>query len=214
MSFSFVPTTVGGLPPGWYRNSGAGGQSSIIYEDKSLGLKIVWENSYVYEYPGKDPLYWYTEVKYLNTGSQDLTINCVGRTEPSLAKEHMQGTANAGWVPAEETFCSRNPNFTASLKPGETHYGVPAVLEQKTTICCKLLCLLTSKQRVSPAYSRERTHVEGGEENLFYELNPTLSVGNIRTLLPRSAWTKPFVFLPITDYEPVAKLFSHLPATV
>jgi len=33
------------------------------------------------------------------------------------------------------------------------------------------------------------------EENPFYELNPTLSVGNIRTLLPRYAWTKPFVFL-------------------
>jgi DNA-directed RNA polymerase sigma subunit (sigma70/sigma32) len=46
--------------------------------------------------------------------------------------------------------------------------GVPAVLEQKTTICCKLLCLLTSKERVSPAYSRERTHVEGVEENPFY----------------------------------------------
>jgi hypothetical protein len=122
LSFSFTPTTVGGLPPGWYRNSGAGGQSSIIYEDKSLGLKIVWENSYVYEYPGKDPLYWYTEVKYLNTGNQNLTINCVGRTEPSLAKEHMQGTANAGWVPAEDTFCHQNPNFTVSLKPGETHY--------------------------------------------------------------------------------------------
>jgi hypothetical protein len=80
--------------------------------------------------------------------------------------------------------------------------GVPAVLEQKTTICCKLLCLLTSKQGVSPAYSRERTHVEGVEENPFYELNPTLSVGNIRTLLPRYAWTKPFVFLhSLTVYQ-------------
>ena len=77
----------------------------------------------------------------------------------------------------------------------ELKRGVPAVLEQKTTICCKLLCLLTSKQGVSPAYSRERTHVEGVEENPFYELNPTLSVGNIRTLLPRYAWTKAFVFL-------------------
>src|SRR4029453_17826322 len=80
--------------------------------------------------------------------------------------------------------------------------GVPAVLEQKTTICCKLLCLLTSKQGVSPAYSRERTHVEAVEENPFYELNPTLSVGNIRTLLPRYAWTKPFVFLhSLTVYQ-------------
>ena len=77
--------------------------------------------------------------------------------------------------------------------------GVPAVLEQKTTICCKLLCLLTSKQGVSPAYSRERTHVEGVEENPFYGLNSTLSVGNIRGLLPRYAWTKTFVFLHSLD---------------
>ena len=33
------------------------------------------------------------------------------------------------------------------------------------------------------------------EENPFYGLNSTLSVGNIRGLLPRYAWTKTFVFL-------------------
>ena len=79
--------------------------------------------------------------------------------------------------------------------------GVPAVLEQKTTICCKLLYLLTSKRRASPTYSRERTHVEGMEENPFYGLNSTLSVGNIRGLLPRYAWTKTFVFFLTIDRE-------------
>ena len=82
--------------------------------------------------------------------------------------------------------------YASTLDEGE---GVPAVLEQKTTICCKLLYLLTSKRRVSPPYSRERTHVEGMEENPFYGLNSTLSVGNIRGLLPRYAWTKTIVFL-------------------
>jgi hypothetical protein len=38
------------LPPGWYHNSG----TSTIYEDS--GLRIVWENSYVYEYPAESPL--------------------------------------------------------------------------------------------------------------------------------------------------------------
>jgi hypothetical protein len=53
--------------------------------------------------------------------NQTLPVSCVGRTTPSFAKEHMRGTANSGYVVAEETFCSRNPNFTASLGPGGTH---------------------------------------------------------------------------------------------
>jgi hypothetical protein len=115
---SSLPPGPAFLPPGWYRNS----KPPIIYEDRS-GLRIVWGNSYVYQYPGKDPLYWYAQVIYLNTGNQNLTINCVGRTEPSLAKEHMQGTANAGYVPASETFCSRNPNYTGTIEPGGSHYS-------------------------------------------------------------------------------------------
>jgi hypothetical protein len=35
--------------PGWYRNSGAGGRSSIIYEDSNA--RIVWENSYIRVHP-------------------------------------------------------------------------------------------------------------------------------------------------------------------
>lgn len=108
--------------PGWHHN-GAGtilGVSAVLYQD-SAGLRITWQNSYIYQHPGQDPLYWYTEVIYFNMSNQTLPVSCVGRTTPSFAKEHMRGTANSGYVVAEETFCSRNPNFTASLGPGGTH---------------------------------------------------------------------------------------------
>jgi hypothetical protein len=48
-------------------------------------------------------------------------------TNPSLAKEHIRGTEGlppgvSGYVAAEETFCSRNPDFTGTLEPGGAHY--------------------------------------------------------------------------------------------
>jgi hypothetical protein len=103
--------------PGWYKNSGP----STIYEDSKL--RIVWENSYIYQHPGTDNLYWYAQVVYRNLGTQAVFFTCNGATTPSLAKEHMRGTANAGEVPAEETFCSRNPNFTGVIEPGGVFYN-------------------------------------------------------------------------------------------
>jgi hypothetical protein len=108
--------------PGWYRNNGP----ATIYEDSS-GTKIVWENSYIYQHPGPDNLYWYAQVKYLNEGSQTVSLSCVGLADPSHYKEHIRGTEGIppdgdGYVAADETLCSRNPNFTASLKPGEVFY--------------------------------------------------------------------------------------------
>jgi hypothetical protein len=60
-------------------------------------------------------------------GNQPLPVICPGATDPSLAKEHIRGDQGIppdgdGYVPAEETFCSRNPTFTATLAPGETFY--------------------------------------------------------------------------------------------
>jgi hypothetical protein len=101
------------LAPGWYRNSGP----SVIYEDSEL--TIIWENSYIYPYPGNDPLYWYAEVVYFYNGNQTFNIRCAGEDEFPPVKEHMRGTANAGYVEAEETLCSRNPDFTITLQPGE-----------------------------------------------------------------------------------------------
>lgn len=110
--------------PGWYSNSGAG--QSIIYEDSSL--RVVWGNSYIYRHPGTDNLYWYAQVEYRNIGSQPLPITCVGVADPSLAKEHIRGTEGlppgvSGFVPADETFCSRNPNLSFLIEPGGAHYN-------------------------------------------------------------------------------------------
>jgi hypothetical protein len=49
LSSSLLMKTAFGQPqpaPGWYRNSGAGGTGSIIFEDARL--RITWENSYIY----------------------------------------------------------------------------------------------------------------------------------------------------------------------
>jgi hypothetical protein len=101
---------------GWYSNNAAGGMA-IIYEDSST--RIAWGNSYVYQYPGADPLYWYAQIIYTNITSpaRPLSISCIGVSDPSLVRENMRGTPNSGMVAAEETFCSRNPNFTGSIGP-------------------------------------------------------------------------------------------------
>ena len=75
--------------PGWYKNSGP----SIMYEAPSQNsiLRVVWENSYIYQHPGTDNLYWYAQVAYQNIGSQPLPVICPGATDPSIAKEHILG---------------------------------------------------------------------------------------------------------------------------
>jgi hypothetical protein len=127
-SFTITTAPLSQSPPspGWYRNSGASG-SSLLYQDSS-GLRILWGNSYIYQHPGQDNLYWYAEVIYLNMGSQPVKHTCVGGANPSLTKEHIRGAEGIppdgdGYVSAEETFCSRNPNFTGSIEPGGAHYS-------------------------------------------------------------------------------------------
>ena len=112
-------------PPGWYKNSGP----SIIYEAPHMNsiVRVVWENSYIYPHLGTDNRYWYAVVAYQNIGSQPLPLICPGATDPSIAKEHIRGTEGIppngdGVVAAEETACSRNPNFTGVLAPGGTVY--------------------------------------------------------------------------------------------
>lgn len=75
--------------PGWYKNSGP----SIMYEAPSQTsiLRVVWENSYIYQHPGTDNLYWYAQVAYQNIGSQPLPVICPGATDPSIAKEPILG---------------------------------------------------------------------------------------------------------------------------
>ena len=90
-------------------------------------LRVVWENSYIYPYTGESPLYWYAQVEYHNLGSQPEPVICPGATNPSLAKVQIRGTEGlppgvTDYITAEETFCSRNPNFIDSLEPGGTFY--------------------------------------------------------------------------------------------
>jgi hypothetical protein len=85
-------------------------------------LRIVWQNSYLYQHSGTDNRYWYAQVVYQNVGSQALTITCAGRTDPAVAKEHISETAEAGTFAATETFCSRNPDSTRVIDPGGVHY--------------------------------------------------------------------------------------------
>lgn len=121
-----METAFGQSPPtpGWYRNNG----NLIIHEDNSLGLRIVWEKSYIYQHPGTDNLYWYAQVKYLNEGSKLISLTCpAGLTDALSVKEHIRGTEGIprngdGVVAAEETFCNRNPTFSRTLNPGETNY--------------------------------------------------------------------------------------------
>ena len=112
------------LEPGWYHNGAPGAIcENNCPPDNLNGLRIDWENSYVYQHPvGSDPLYWYAQVVYRNIGSNTLTLHCRGG-DPTQAKEHMSGTLNSGSVPAEETYCSRNPNLTFSIEPGGAYNG-------------------------------------------------------------------------------------------
>jgi uncharacterized repeat protein (TIGR01451 family) len=108
------------IPSGWYINS----DPPVIYEgpEQNSELKVTWEGSYIYPYPAGVPLYWYARAKYLNTGSQTLSFHCAERDDPLLAKEYMRGkSGDLGYVAADETYCSHNPNLTYSLKPGDSY---------------------------------------------------------------------------------------------
>jgi hypothetical protein len=115
-----------GPPPGWYSPGFPVGGAALMHDDIS-GLRIVWANSYIYQHPGTDNLYWYAQVLYINDGSQILQINCSEQADQSLFKEHIRGTeelppGTSVIVAAEETFCSRNPSTIISIGPGETFY--------------------------------------------------------------------------------------------
>jgi len=115
-----------GHSPGWYSPGSPLGGAALIHDDIS-GLRIVWGNSYIYQNPGTDNLYWYAQVIYINDGNQILQINCSEQADRSLFKEHIRGAeglphGTSGYVPADETFCSRNPSTIVSIGPGEGFY--------------------------------------------------------------------------------------------
>jgi WD40 repeat protein len=107
------------VPPNWCYDI-QNGRSSIIYENSS-GLRILWGTSYVYQHPGESNLYWYAQVWYINVGQSTVPLSCDGRTDPSIVKELMRGTADSGYVLAQATYCSYQPTYIGSIQPGAAH---------------------------------------------------------------------------------------------
>ena len=113
---------------GWHDNSAVNKPHTKVVDDDA-GLIIDWDTSYVYQTPvGAGNLYWYAQIVYRNFGNQNITLTCSGLKNPNLAKENIRGTEGIasnsfGYVPADETFCSRNPTFSGVLKPGASHYS-------------------------------------------------------------------------------------------
>jgi hypothetical protein len=79
-----------------------------------------------------------------------------------------------------------------SVCMGFSHYGVPVVLEQKTTILWKYLYLLVSLQDSLGLGEAYETNRRGGEENPVHGRNTTVNVDKIRGFRPPYVWTKPF----------------------
>jgi hypothetical protein len=103
---------------GWY-----GAEQNILSETFDRPLRIVWERSYVYPSPrGTDRLYWYALIRYENYRA-DLSVDlaCAPEKAP-LVFEHMRGTSNSGAVQAEETTCTRDPNWKVTIPPRGNAY--------------------------------------------------------------------------------------------
>src|SRR5271165_6773649 len=111
-----------------------GGVSSSLgapsFPSGNPSLQIVWKNSYVFQAPGDEALYWYAQVLYRNIGTELLFLKCYGPVladKPVTAdkvyiREVMSGTPDSGYVDADETLCKKYPDFRRILHPGETHY--------------------------------------------------------------------------------------------
>jgi hypothetical protein len=71
----------GPLPGYWYSpsfvnsSSSENGLTPLIYQDTS-GLRILWGASYIYNHPGKDNLYWYAQILFVNDSNQSVEVNC------------------------------------------------------------------------------------------------------------------------------------------
>ena len=76
----------------------------------------------------------------------------------------------------------------------DSKVGVPAVLEQKTTILWKCLYLLASLKSSPGLVGAYETNRRGGEENPVHGRNTTVNVDKIRGFRPPYVWAKTFVF--------------------
>jgi hypothetical protein len=115
----------GPLPGHWYSpgspissgQSDTGGSdrgvAPVIYEESS-GLRILWGESFIYNHPEHDNLYWYAQLIFFNSGSNDVEINC---SQLTSFGENIRGTegitsSTGGFVPADQTFCTGKSSFS------------------------------------------------------------------------------------------------------
>ena len=80
----------------------------------------MWSSTVVQSYSSGEPLYWTMGVTYQNTGSSTLSLTCQEADTQNLSplQEHMSG--GDGSVSAYSTTCTQNPDWTASVPPGDS----------------------------------------------------------------------------------------------
>ena len=78
--------------------------------------------------------------------------------------------------------------------------GVPVVLEQKTTILWKFLCLLASLKDSSGLGVTYETKCRSEEENPVHRQNTTVNADKIRGFRPSYVWIKTLVLLHSFTY--------------
>ena len=85
--------------------------------------RSVWSSTVVQDYSSGEPLYWTVGVTYQNTTSSTLDLTCQGSGDSNLSvvQEHMSGgDGDDGTVSAYSTTCSQNPDWTATVTPGDS----------------------------------------------------------------------------------------------
>lgn len=103
---------------GWYVPGGNG----KAWDNGTVS--VTWVNSYVKFFPEGQVPQWITYfADYRNHGSQPQLFVCGPADDPRLAKEWFyRGGKEIGYVNAEKTSCSENPNLTFTLQPGEHRF--------------------------------------------------------------------------------------------
>jgi eukaryotic-like serine/threonine-protein kinase len=124
------PTTASGPPASVCQPDGTGCTKAGTYPDPNAlissdygGFELSWSSTVVQNYSSGEPLYWTVGVTYQNTTSSTLSLTCQGSDDLDLSvvQEHMSGgDGDDGTVAASSTTCSQNPDWTATVPPGDS----------------------------------------------------------------------------------------------
>ncbi|MCU1612617.1 MAG: hypothetical protein JWO98_157 [Frankiales bacterium] len=111
-SFTSPASAMGQFPDaGWW----GPGSSVRIYDGPEI--RVDWTTNYVYPYQD-EPLYIYYDVIYINKTDHIVYLSCSGWSDPALSKQHVYRDGRyIGYIAAEKTLCSQDPNWNASLGP-------------------------------------------------------------------------------------------------